>query len=85
MFGNIINKIQNIDDFDTELTETGVQTKTDEDVVSQLNISCEKDEIIPWDSPELRRPICSWSTFPNKVSPQLEALVNLFDSNNGQN
>ena len=82
MINKIFGKSQGIEDFDSELTEIGVQAQVSEDVVSQLNIrNCERDKIIPWDSPELRRPICSWSTFPNKVSPQLEALVNLFDSN----
>ena len=80
MIGKFFGKNQGIEDFDSELTEIGVQAQVSEDVVSQLNIrNCEKDTIIPWDSQELSRPICSWSTFPTKPSPQLEALVNLFE------
>ena len=74
----LFGKSQGIEDFDSELTEIGVQAQISEDVISQLNIkNCEKDKVIPWDSPELRRPICSWSTYPSNPSPQLNTLCNL--------
>ncbi|EAY22838.1 hypothetical protein TVAG_075850 [Trichomonas vaginalis G3] len=81
MMGKIISGNKRIDDFDNKLTEVGVQAILSEDSGSSSMIrNSEKDPIIPWNSPDLARPICSWSTFPTKPSPQLEALVNLFDS-----
>jgi hypothetical protein len=39
---------------------------------------CEDDEKIPWDSPSLMPPLCSWSSFPLEPSPGLRQLVEFF-------
>jgi hypothetical protein len=38
----------------------------------------EQDEIVPWDSPSLMPPLCSWSSFPLEPSPGLKLLVDFF-------
>jgi hypothetical protein len=38
----------------------------------------EQDRIIPWDSPSLMPPMCSWSSFPPEPSPALKQLVEFF-------
>lgn len=38
----------------------------------------ETDDIVPWDSPSLQQPICSWSTFPLEPSSNLKSIVDFF-------
>lgn len=46
---------------------------------------CESDEIIPWDSPSLQAPLCSWSMFPSEPSSELKVLVDIFSNDNHGN
>lgn len=39
---------------------------------------CETDEKVPWDSPQLQPPLCSWSSFPLEPSQNLKLLVDFF-------
>lgn len=63
----------------THSKEIGVQTQMEENSNGPLAIS-DKDRVVNWDSKELQRPTCSWSSFPPKPSKQLESIIALFDS-----
>ena len=45
---------------------------------------CVSDQKVPWNDPTLAKPLCSWSGFPLAPSPTLQALVELFSSDNRQ-
>ena len=39
---------------------------------------CEQDEVVPWESPSMQAPLCSWSSFPIEPSQNLKLLVDFF-------
>jgi hypothetical protein len=38
----------------------------------------DRDEVVPWGSPSLVAPLCSWSAFPLEPSAGLKQLVEFF-------
>ena len=62
-----------------ESKSIGVQVQDlDQGLSNEIISAMNKDKIIPWDDPQLQKPLCSWSGYPSEPSPQLKLLVDIF-------
>ena len=64
-----------------EITYKSVETQADtqdQNFTATELAQCEQDEKVPWDSPSMQAPLCSWSSFPLEPSQTLKLLVDFF-------